>query len=56
MNKHPYDSPKALLLALAAEDVLALSGEGGSGSGGGGGLENPFWQGGEIVFPDIPLG
>ena len=55
MNKYPYDSPKAVLLTLSTEDVLAVSGEGG-GTGGGGVLDDPFWQGGEIVFPDIPLG
>ena len=54
MNKHPYSSPKAILLLLQEEDLLALSGE--EGGGAGGGLENPFWQGGNIVFPDIPLG
>lgn len=51
MNKHPYIDPKAELLLLAKEDILALSDE-----EGGGILDNPFWQGGEIVFPDIPLG
>jgi hypothetical protein len=53
MNKHPYNSPKAALLLLAEEDILELSDEG---EGGGGILNDPFWQGGEIVFPDIPLG
>ncbi len=58
MNKHPYNSPEAALLLLAKEDLLTLSDEEGGGSSGGGGgiLDNPFWQGGEIVFPDIPLG
>ena len=53
MNKHPYNSPEAALLLLAKEDLLAGSDEN---EGGSGTPENPFWQGGEIVFPDIPLG
>ena len=55
MNKHPYNSPEAALLLLAKEDLLAGSDEGNEG-GGSTDPENPFWQGGEIVFPDIPLG
>lgn len=55
MTKHPYNTPKAELLLLASEDVLTLSDEGGADIGGGS-TPPPFWQGGEIVLPDIPLG
>lgn len=52
MKKHPYNTPKAELLLLAAEDILLPSEEEGDGSE----LLPPFWQGGDIVLPDIPLG
>ncbi len=56
MKKHPYHTPEAELLLLARADVLAESGEGGTGGGGDDDDGPPFWQGGDIVFPDIPLG
>lgn len=60
MKKHPYISPDAELLLLSRADILTASGEDDAGGITGGGSSNdeepPFWQGGDIVFPDIPLG
>ena len=58
MKKHPYHTPEAELLRLKSEDLLVESGEGGEGGEGGGTTDPtpPFWQGGDIVFPDLPLG